>query len=199
MELEGIVKALVPSVEACRAKAESLRRAHPGVSNEALAQKAVQQAKTLLATTGALTGAVANPVAMVPLAAGELALVVNREAHLAGVIAALLDPHSMEDPDTFSADILAILFPGAVSQALGQFAVRAGQRTTKTLLRKVLTKDVLRAIIKFAARWLGLKLTQRAIITKAVPLVGAAIGAGWNWAEVGALGKRAITYYSEDD
>ncbi|WP_147445601.1 hypothetical protein [Corallococcus aberystwythensis] len=56
---------------------------------------------------------------------------------------------------------------------------------------------MLKALQRFALKYLGLKLTQRAIITKTVPLVGAGIGATWNWVEVQRVGKRAVRYYRE--
>lgn len=196
MDVESILKSLIPDPDECRAKVAKLRSAYPRHTNDELAQVAVAQAKTLLATIGVGSGLITNPLAMVPLAATEMTVVLNREARLAGVVAAILEPDVLNDPDAFSADVLAILFPGAVSQALGQFAMRAGQQTTRVLIRKHISKEVLKSIIKFAAKYLGLKLTQKAIITKAVPLVGAAIGGVWNWVEVRALGKRAIAYYS---
>lgn len=195
MDIESIVKTLVPDPTECVGKAEKLRKAYPRASPRELAEKAVGQSKALLAGAGAAAGAVSNPFAMVPLAAGEMAIVLSREARLAGVIAALMDPDVLNDEDAFTADVLGILFPNAVSQALREVAVRAGQATSRTLIRKYVTKDLLKAIIRFAAKYLGIKIGQRAIITKAVPLVGAAIGATWNWVEVKRLGKRAIAYY----
>jgi uncharacterized protein (DUF697 family) len=195
MDFERLLKALIPDPRDCAEKAAQLRKAYPKLSEEDLAKKAVKQAKTLLAVAGAGSGLVTNPLAMVPLAATEMGVVLNREARLAGVVAALLEPDVLKDEDAFAADVLAILFPGAVSQALSQFTIRAGQQTSKVLIRKYVSKDVLKRIIQFAAKYLGIKLTQRAIITKAIPIVGAAIGGTWNWLEVQALGKRAISYY----
>jgi uncharacterized protein (DUF697 family) len=196
MDFEKLLKALIPDPRDCVEKAAQLRKAYPKFTDQELANKAVRQAKTMLAVAGAGSGLVTNPLAMVPLAATEMGVVLNREARLAGVVAALLEPSVLQDDDAFAADVLAILFPGAVSQALSQFTVRAGQQTSKVLIRKYVSKDVLKRIITFAAKYLGIKLTQRAIITKAIPLVGAVIGGTWNWLEVQALGKRAINYYA---
>ena len=38
-------------------------------------------------------------------------------------------------------------------------------------------------------------MAKKAVVTKTVPLVGAGIGAAWNWVELEAVGKRAIRYY----
>lgn len=199
MDLESLIKALVPAADECAQKAATLRLAYPTATPIELAERAVSQARKLLAATGGAAGAVSNPLAMVPLAAGEMVIVLRQEARLAGIVAALLEPDVLKDEDAFTADVLGILFPNAVSQALREVAVRAGQATSRTLIRKYVSKDVLKAVIRFAARYLGVKITQRAIITKALPLVGAAIGASWNWIEVQRLGRRAILYYCGQD
>lgn len=194
---EQLINALVPDPDECRLRASQIAKANPGLTVEQLARQALTHAKRWAAAAGGASGVVANPIAMVPAAAGEMGYVLRSEAMLVGIVAALLDPASLDDLDGFKTDILAILFPNAASQALRAAAVRAGQTTTRTLIRKYVTKDVLKAIVRFAARYLGLKLTQKAIITKAVPLVGSAIGAAWNWIEVERVGRRAIAYYGD--
>ena len=42
---------------------------------------------------------------------------------------------------------------------------------------------------------LGIRLTEKAIATKAVPIVGAGIGAAWNCVEIQAVGNRAVAYH----
>jgi hypothetical protein len=191
-----LLDALLPEPEACRLRAQELLSGTSGNPREA-AERAVATAQKWLAVAGAGSGLVANPLAMVPAAATEMAFVLQREAQLTGVIAAILDPQSLSDRDSFQADVLAIMFPSAASQALREIAVLAGQHTTKVLIRKYISKDILKAIIKFAAKYLGIKLTQRAIITKMIPFVGGVIGATWNWAEVRSVGNRAIKYHVE--
>ena len=38
-------------------------------------------------------------------------------------------------------------------------------------------------------------MAKKAVVSKTVPLVGAGIGAAWNWVELEAVGKRAVRYY----
>ena len=114
---------------------------------------------------------------------------------MAGTIAALLDPGSLENPNTFPADVLAIVFPGAVSQALRQLGVRWGQRITQELIRRYLSEGLMKSVTRLTSRYLFVHVTEKAFVSKTVPLVGAGIGAGWNWLEVKAVGTRAIHYY----
>jgi hypothetical protein len=47
-----------------------------------------------------------------------------------------------------------------------------------------------------AAKRLGVRITQKAVATKAIPVVGASIGGAWNWLEIQAIGDRAINYHA---
>lgn len=197
MGLEDVIRDALPRPEACRRKVEELRMAYPNASVEDLVERAITTSKRWAAAYGVGSGIATNPFAMLPAAAADLALTMRAEAHLVGVVGALMDPESLNDLDGFQGDILAVLFPNAVSQALREAGVQAGKATTRTLIRKYVTGNVLKAIIAFAAKYLGVKLTQRALISKSVPLVGAAIGAGWNWIDVERCGRRAVKHYLE--
>ena len=115
---------------------------------------------------------------------------------MAGVIAAILDPASLEDAESFRADVLAVVFPAAISQAVRQLGIRAGEQMTKNFIRRTMEKEGIETVVKLAGRFMGARFTGKAIATKGVPLVGAGIGAGWNWLEVSAVGKRAIAYHT---
>src|SRR6185437_4165396 len=91
-----------------------------------------------------------------------------------------------------------VIFPAAASQALRQLGIRAGERVSQEVLRKYASEDFVRSITRFAARYIGKKFTGEALVSKAVPLIGVGIGAGWNWLEVQAIGARAIRYYNKD-
>lgn len=197
MNMEDFVRAVLPHPDECHRKAQELREAYPEASSDELVDRAIKTAKRWAAVYGVGSGVATNPFAMVPAAAADMALTLRAEAHLAGVIAVLKTPSSSDHLDSFHTDILAVMFPNAVSQALREVGVQAGKTTTRTLIRKYISGNLLKAIIAFAAKYLGIKLTQRAIISKTVPVVGAAIGATWNWVDVERCGRRATKYFSE--
>ena len=196
MEWSDLLGWIIPNPAECRAEAERLTAANPGMPPEDMARLAVKSAKKWAGAVGGAAGVVSNPLAMIPTTLAEAPVILRAEGKVAGVVAALLDPNSLDDYDAFQADILAVVFPGAVSQHLRPFGVRVGQVIAKDLIRKYIRGDVLRTIVKIAAKYLGLKLTQKALIARSVPLVGAGIGFTWNWIEVGKIGKRAIAYHS---
>jgi hypothetical protein len=195
MMFDDLLSWVVPDREACRNAAESLREEHPGLTDEQLARKAIASAKNWAVAAGGTTGAAANPLIMLPAAMADIAAMLRIEGQMAGTIAAVLDPGSLLDDKTFQADVLAIVFPGAVSQALRQIGLRAGQRMTRTLIQKYVTENVVKDATRFAAKFLVIRVTKNAVVSKTVPLVGAGIGAAWNWLEIETVGKRAIRYY----
>lgn len=186
---------VVPDRQTCLDAARELTTQHPGAAPELLARKAIATAKQWGVAAGGATGAAANPLIMFPAAVADIAAMLRIEGQMAGTIAALLDPPSVLDERSLQADVLAIVFPGAVSQALRQIGLRAGQRVTRTLIQKYVTESVLKDATRLAAKFLFIHVTKKAVVSKTVPLVGAGIGAAWNWVEIEAVGKRAVLYY----
>jgi hypothetical protein len=193
--LDNVLEWVVPDREQCRKAAADLVAQNPGKTTEELAKLAVGSAQTWAAAAGGATGAAANPFIMVPAAIADIAAVLRIEGIMAGTVAGLFDPATLDDPNAFQADVLTIVFPGAVSQALRQLGVRWGQQITKGLIRKYFTENLLKSVTGLASKYLFVHVTEKALVSKTVPLIGAGIGAGWNYLELKAVGTRAIRYY----
>lgn len=193
---KDIIKWIMPDAEDCRVKAEALRLENPDASGIELARKAVKSSRKWAAGMGAVTGVAANPITLVPAALADAAAMLRIEGQLAGVVAALLDPQSVNDPDAFRRDIMRVIFPGAVSQVLRKLGVRAGEQAAKDIVAKYVTRGAVKEVAEHAVKRFGIQLTEKAIATKAIPLVGAGIGAAWNWLEIQAIGLRAIDYHT---
>src|SRR3954452_14214364 len=142
MTVNRLLEKMVPDAAQCHEAAERLRQKHPGESPDQLARRAIAEAQRSGVAIGALTGAASNPITMVPAALADMATMLRIEGVMAGTIAALLDPDSLDEQGALPADVSGILFPGAVSQALRQVGVRAGEQATKRLVRKYATEDV---------------------------------------------------------
>lgn len=190
-----ILSWIIPDIDDCRREAERLRLDDPNASALQHARRAVKASRKWAASVGAMTGMAASPVTFLPAAVADAAAMLKLEGKLAGTIAALLDPDSLKDDDTFRKEVLRAVFPGAVSQALRKFGVRAGEQATKNLVRKLIGREATKEVGERAAKLLGIRLTEKAIATKTVPLVGAGIGAAWNWLEIQAVGNRTINYH----
>jgi hypothetical protein len=195
VNLEALLQWVIPDAEECRKLAAEARLADPNATAVDAARAAVKSSRQWGAAAGATTGLAASPITMLPAAVADMAAMLRIEGRMAGTVAALLDPESLNDPAAFRRDIIRVIFPGAVSQALRKIGVRVGEEATKSLIAKYASRALTKEIGQQAAKRLGVRLTQKAVATKAVPLVGAGIGGAWNWLEIQAIGNRAIEYH----
>ncbi len=195
VNLEALLQWVIPDTEECRRLAAEARLEDPNATAIDAARAAVKSSRKWGAAAGAATGLAASPFTMLPAAVADMAAMLRIEGRMAGTVAALLDPESLNDPAAFRRDIIRVIFPGAVSQALRKIGVRVGEHATKSLIAKYASRALTKEIGQQAAKRLGVRLTQKAVATKAVPLVGAGIGGAWNWLEIQAIGKRAIDYH----
>lgn len=195
LDLEKILTWLIPNPADCAQAAAEVRLAHPNLTDEERAKRAVKDSRKWAASIGAATGMAASPITMLPAAMADAAGMLKLEGKLAGTVAALLDPESLKSPENFRRDILRSVFPGAVSQALRKLGVRAGEEATKAMVRRMMTHEAGKEIGERAVKFLGIRLSEKAVATKTIPLVGAGIGAAWNWLEIQAVGMRAVNYH----
>ena len=196
VNLQSLLHWLVPDPDECRKLAAQVRLDDPNADAHAAARAAVKTARKWGVAAGATTGLAASPFTMLPAAVADMAAMLRIEGRMAGTIAALLAPESLNDPVAFRRDILRAIFPGAVSQALRKLGVRVGEQATKAVIEKYASRALMKEISEQAAKRLGIRLTQKAVATKAVPIIGAGIGGAWNWLEIQAIGKRAIQYHA---
>lgn len=195
MRFTQILSFLIPDPDECRAQAAQLREEHPGLTPEQIAHKAIATAKRMAAGSGALMGLAGSPLTWIPAAAADAAAVLKIEGRMAGTIAALLDPDILDDPHKFQADVIAVVFPGLASQALRVAGIRTGMSISKRVIRSQSAERLIQTVLRHGGRWLGIRYTQKAVLSKGIPLIGAGIGSGWNWLEVHAVGQRAVSYY----
>ena len=195
LNLEQILAWLIPDPADCLREAQELRLRDPDATAEQAARRTVKESRKWAASIGGITGVAASPVTMLPAAIADMAAMLKLEGKLAGAVAALLDPDSLKDADAFRKDILRVVFPGAVSQALRKFGVRAGEEVTKAMVRKLIGREAGKELGERAVKFLGIRLTEKAVAAKTVPLVGAGIGAAWNWTEIQIVGNRTIDYH----
>src|SRR4051812_37834344 len=188
-DLEKLLSGVIPDTDDCRSAAQELRLTDPNATPQELALRAVKDSRKWAASIGAATGIAASPVTMLPAAVADAAAMLRLEGKLAGTVAAILDPESLDKPDAFRRDIILAVFPSALSQALRKVGVRAGEQATKKLVARLIGKEAGKELAERATKFLGIRLTEKAIATKTVPLVGAGIGAAWNWLEVQAVGN----------
>src|SRR5215218_3921742 len=92
---------LIPDPEECRKLAAEARLDDPDRTAPDAARAIVQAARKWGAAAGATTGLAASPITMLPAAVADMAAMLRIEGRMAGTVAALLDPDSLNDPTRF--------------------------------------------------------------------------------------------------
>jgi hypothetical protein len=172
-----------------------LRAQNPTATNADLARKLFAAARTKATGVGVLTGLPANPWVMVPAAIADLATVLRIETEAVARVALLYDPSFFEQPDAAWELLVPVFGIDALSQFLRDLGVLGSMGVTRQLVRQYLSKETLRSFQKVMLKYFGMKVTQKGVLSKSLPLVGAVIGGGWNFAEVTILTKRTIAYF----
>ncbi len=172
-----------------------LRAEHPAASNQDLAERLFAAARWKATGVGVVTGIPANPWLMVPAAAADLATVLRIETETVARVALIYDPAFFERPDAAWELLVPVFGIEAFSQFLRNLGVVGSMTVTRQLVREYLSKQTLRTFQKVMLKYFGLKVTQKGIIAKSVPIVGIMIGGGWNFGEVTFLRRRTIAYF----
>ncbi|HZF54820.1 MAG TPA: hypothetical protein VE093_39495 [Polyangiaceae bacterium] len=184
--------------EGLKSYADAKRAANPELDARQLAQKIVGSFASKAAVEGFVTGLPGNPFIAVPAGVADVGYVLRCYAGLTATIGYLANEHYFDDPD-WKADVYVMVSgPTVVSRALRDAGVLFGKQATKQLIRKYISKGVLKALQRAILKWFAKKVTQRMIITKTLPIIGGLIGGGWNYAELRIVGARAITYHFDN-
>lgn len=190
--LEWVVEIDPPAIIAS-VKAE--REKYPDVSNRKLAEKAFSSARWKATSTGFATGLPANPWTAVPAATLDVAVTLRTEVAAVARAAVIYDENFFDDDDAKWELLIPIFGLNVGSQALREFGIRGGMGVTRAAIKKYLSKETLKQFKKIMLKYFGIKVTQKGVITKTLPVVGGLIGGGWNYIEVGRVRKRAISYF----
>jgi hypothetical protein len=174
---------------------QAKQNAHPQDTPRQLAERILASYAHKAAFQGFAAGIFGNPLYAAGGAIVDMAALLRFYASMTAYIGYLANPHYFADPDWRNDAILMLAGPKVVAELLGNVAVQGGKEITKVLLRKYLSKRLLRALQRLLLKWLGKKITQRAIFAKAIPLAGGIIGGVWNYAEVRIIGKRIMQYH----
>ena len=81
-----------------------------------------------------------------------------------------------------------------ISQLAVEFGLKAAKTATRDVVLRLINKRSLRLINAVMTRVFGRRVTQRALITKTIPLVGCLVGGAWNALEVEVIRNRTLRY-----
>ncbi len=202
----GTIRSSIPAQPEVLRWVEKLRRKNPGATPEQLALIAIDKIKWKVWLIAVVAGVFSNPVFCVLLAWVETKKLIKWQVETSAKIAGIFAPDTLADSSLFESDILAILMPQAVDEelelaarttiqpAVGAAGTHVVKHATRAVIRTVISKNVLKFVKRMAWRFFAVKVTQRAILTKAVPLAGILVGVLMNHHEITRTGKNAIEH-----
>lgn len=193
--LEWLVSIERSEVEAAAA---ALRRARPEDSNRELAMRIFTIARWKATAAGALTGLPSTLLVSGGAAVVDVGTVLRVEAQAAARVAVICEPTFFTEEDAKWEILVPVFGLDIASQIAREAGVRAGVAMTRQMIRAYLSKSTLQAFKRIALKYLGIKITQRAVITKTVPVIGGVIGGVWNFGELTFLRERCIKYFAGD-
>ena len=187
------------SFDVCKVRQEVmlLRRRFPDATSYELAEQAFCDVRLRVVTAGAAMGLAANPLLSVAGALADLSVTTRAQLFAAACAAELLIPGFL-DSDTARYELLVpVLGSSVISQLAVEFGLKAAKTATRDVVVRVINQRSLRLINAVITRVFGRRVTQRALITKTVPLVGCLIGGAWNAMEVELIRNRTLRYLTD--
>jgi hypothetical protein len=181
--------------EACKAIAEAKRRTMVGKTPREVARAIVSSYARKGGLEGFVTGLPTNLFIAFPGALADAGVLLRFFATMSGTLGYLANPDYFDDPD-WRHDLLVTLAGAAtIGKIFQELGMNFSKQAAKQLIRKYISKEFLRALKRWVLKWLGKKITQRAIITRALPIVGGLIGGAWNYVEIRTVGGRLVNYH----
>ena len=182
--LEGAVHSREPAIQG---KVVRLRIAHPSATNERLAQLLIRSTRRRVAGTGAISGAAAiapglGTVLALGTVTSQALYALEQEIELVlGV--AMIYGHDLRGSEGRVLEALVVVRLASGAMKLREdVLVASGERLALRLMAKALSKTVATRATRAAGRLIPLG-------------VGVAVGAGFDWVTVTALGRAAMRYY----
>lgn len=197
--LAGAVRTREPAI---RTKVDELRAANPGTTQDELAHKLIVATRRRVAASGAASGAAAIAPGLGTLlslgaATSQALYALEQETELVLAIA-MVYGHELTGSDERILEALVVVgIAGGAVKLREDVLVVGGQRVAIVALRRggeLAGKVGGHVIGRVLAKVAGSRALS--IIGRAAPLaIGMAVGAGFDWITVSALGKAAIRYY----
>lgn len=191
----SIDKTLERELDDWRNYVDKLREQNPQLSNEDLARLIVQRRSLKNGALGAATsvgGVLVMPVAIPADVVGSFMIQIRTALAVACVFG-----HTQETAD-LKTDIYLILAGEAASQALKRAGIEVGKHVTRKAIQKHITREVMTRIWRIIPQRILTKAGEKSATSfmRLVPVVGAPIGFGVDYATSRAIGATAVRYYS---
>jgi hypothetical protein len=172
---------------------QRLKRLHPGETTEQLARRIAQRRMWTPAAIGFVTGAPSSPWTAPWLAAADVGLAVRHHVETACQVAALYDPAFFDRDDAHWEVLVPVLGASEEGRMLDS-ARQQGSGIGEAVRGRVLQRVQLLAFRRLAAM-----VVKKAVLAKALPVVGGVIGGVWGLSDSWTVSDRIVAYFARGD
>jgi hypothetical protein len=198
--LAGALRSREPAI---RSRVEGLRLADPKLTNDELALKLIRDTRVRVAATGAASGAAAIAPGLGTLlalgaATSQAVYALEQETELVMAIAIIYGHELLESDERVLEALVVVGIAGGSVKLRENVLVAGGEKITVAAFRALPKEWLGRAGGHVLGRILARVVGSRALsmVGRVVPLaIGMAVGAGFDWFTVSALGRAAMRYY----
>jgi len=171
-----------------------LRELNKDIDQESLSKKIISRRSLKAGGVGAvcgLGGLITLPVTM----PSDMYLTFRIQARMVLSIAYIYGWNIHEEE--ISTDILLVMGGNAGITALKSLGIKTGQEFAKKAVQKHITREVMKKINKVVSRKIITKAGEKSAVSfaKMVPVVGAPIGASFDFFGTKAVGRTALKFY----
>ena len=187
------------SFDDCKVRQEVmlLRRRFPEATPYELAEQAFSDVRLRVITAGAAMGLAANPLLSVAGALADLSVTTRAQLFAAACAAELLIPGFLDSEAARYELLVPVLGSTVISQLTVEFGLKAAKTATREVVLRLINQRSLQLINVVISRVFGRRVTQRALITKTIPLVGCLVGGAWNAMEAEVIRNRTLRYLTD--
>lgn len=174
---------------------DKLRQQNPGISDLDLATKIVRRKALKNGLVGAVTGI--GGILTLPVTV-PTDVVASWRIQIAMILAVARAFGHTKDTMDLKTDVLLVLAGDSAKEALKRVGIEVTKAVTRKAVDRYVTREVMKAIWKVVGRKILTKAGEKSLLsfTRMVPLVGAPVGFGFDWAMARKVGNVAIRYYS---
>ena len=170
-----------------------MRKSHPGLSKDELAQTIVSRRALKNGMIGALTGVGGAPA--LPFTVPTNVIATWRVQVFTIMCVAHVYGH-LDQTEDLRTDIYMILAGDAANEALKRTGIELTKNATRSAIRKYANANTIKQVNKVLGKKIISSSAQKTMV-RMVPVIGAAVGFIFDWSAAQSFGKNAITYYSE--
>ncbi len=174
---------------------QELRAHMPDSSNRELAHSLYAKNAWKAAAVGMASGLPSNVLIAVPAGVADATTVLRMAVTAASKVGVIFDSTFLDDEDDPWELLIPIFGFEMAADVLRELGAQAGEDVTKQLVRKYLTKETLRHFQRYMFKYFAMKVVQRAVIAKTVPIIGGLIGGTLNYLDDKQPRKREINYF----